>query len=46
MILGHKFPAGHGIEEGEQVLDIVARAPQTATAHTTLSPDTLGMLAA
>jgi uncharacterized protein (DUF1800 family) len=29
-ILGHKFPAGHGEEEGEQVLDLVARAPQTA----------------
>jgi uncharacterized protein (DUF1800 family) len=35
MILGHKFPAGRGIEEGEQVLDIVARAPQTAHFITT-----------
>jgi len=30
MILGHKFPAGHGEEEGEQVLDLLARAPATA----------------
>jgi uncharacterized protein (DUF1800 family) len=35
MILGHKFPAGRGIEEGEEVLDIVARAPQTAHFVTT-----------
>ena len=34
-ILGHKFPAGHGEEEGEQVLDLVARAPQTAHFITT-----------
>jgi uncharacterized protein (DUF1800 family) len=34
-ILGHKFPAGHGEEEGEQVLDLVARAPQTARFITT-----------
>ncbi|MGH7620326.1 MAG: DUF1800 domain-containing protein, partial [Gemmatimonadaceae bacterium] len=35
MILGHKFPAGRGIEEGEEVLDILARAPQTAHFVTT-----------
>ncbi len=35
LILGKKFPAGHGIEEGEQVLDLVARAPQTAHFITT-----------
>ena len=29
-ILGHKFAAGRGEEEGEEVLDIVARAPATA----------------
>jgi len=35
MILDHKFPAGHGEEEGEEVLDLVARAPQTARFITT-----------
>ncbi|MEP6493887.1 MAG: DUF1800 domain-containing protein [bacterium] len=35
LILGHTFPAGHGEEEGEQVLDLVARAPQTAHFVTT-----------
>src|SRR5262249_48858925 len=35
MVLGRKFPAGRGIEEGEQVLDMVARAPQTARFVTT-----------
>ena len=30
VFLGHKFPAGRGIEEGEEVLDIVARHPATA----------------
>ena len=35
MILGQKFPAGHGEEEGEQVLDLVARAPATARFITT-----------
>jgi uncharacterized protein (DUF1800 family) len=35
MILGHKFPAGRGIDEGEEVLDIVAHAPQTAHFVTT-----------
>jgi uncharacterized protein (DUF1800 family) len=30
LILGRRFPAGRGIEEGEEVLDILARAPQTA----------------
>jgi uncharacterized protein (DUF1800 family) len=35
MILGHKFPAGHGEEEGEEVLDLVARAPATAHFITT-----------
>jgi len=34
-ILGHKFPAGRGEEEGEEVLDIVARAPATARFITT-----------
>jgi len=29
-ILGHTFPAGGGPEEGERVLDIVARHPSTA----------------
>jgi uncharacterized protein (DUF1800 family) len=35
MILGHKFPAGHGEEEGEQVLDLLAKAPATARFITT-----------
>jgi len=35
MILGHKFPAGHGEEEGEQVLDLLAHAPATAHFVTT-----------
>ncbi len=30
MILGQRFPAGHGEDEGERVLDIVARHPSTA----------------
>ena len=34
-ILGQKFPAGHGVEEGEEVLDLVARAPATARFITT-----------
>jgi len=34
-ILGHKFPAGHGEEEGEQVLDLLAHAPATAHFVTT-----------
>jgi uncharacterized protein (DUF1800 family) len=34
-ILGHRFPAGHGEEEGEQVLDLLARAPATAHFITT-----------
>jgi uncharacterized protein (DUF1800 family) len=29
-ILGHAFPAGRGIEDGEEVLDILARDPRTA----------------
>jgi uncharacterized protein (DUF1800 family) len=29
-ILGHTLPAGRGIEDGEQVLDIVSRSPATA----------------
>jgi uncharacterized protein (DUF1800 family) len=29
-ILGHKFPAGRGEEEGEEVLDLVAHHPSTA----------------
>src|SRR5581483_346402 len=35
VILGHGFPAGRGIEDGEEVLDILARAPQTAHFITT-----------
>jgi uncharacterized protein (DUF1800 family) len=34
-ILGHKFAAGRGVEEGEEVLDLVARAPATARFITT-----------
>ena len=34
-ILGHNFPAGRGDEEGEHVLDILARAPATAHFVTT-----------
>jgi uncharacterized protein (DUF1800 family) len=34
-ILGKKFAAGHGIEEGEEVLDLVARHPSTARFITT-----------
>ena len=30
IVLGHKLPAGRGIEDGEDVLDIVARHPSTA----------------
>jgi hypothetical protein len=30
-VLGHRLRAGRGIEDGEQVLDIVARHPSTAT---------------
>ncbi|HET7458482.1 MAG TPA: DUF1800 domain-containing protein [Gemmatimonadaceae bacterium] len=29
-VLGHRLPAGRGIEDGEDVLDIVARHPATA----------------
>ena len=35
MVLGHKMPAGRGIEDGEEVLDIVARHPSTARFITT-----------
>jgi uncharacterized protein (DUF1800 family) len=35
VILGRKFPAGRGQEEGEEVLDMIARAPQTARFITT-----------
>lgn len=31
VILGQSFPAGRGIEEGEAVLDLLARHPKTAT---------------
>ncbi len=31
LILGHEFPAGSGIEEGEQLLAILAEHPSTAT---------------
>jgi hypothetical protein len=34
-ILGQSFPAGHGEDEGERVLDIIARAPATAHFITT-----------
>jgi len=34
-ILGKQFPAGHGEEEGEQVLDLIAREPATARFITT-----------
>jgi uncharacterized protein (DUF1800 family) len=30
VILGHKFPGGHGEDEGERVLDLLARHPKTA----------------
>ena len=30
IVLGHRLPAGRGIEDGEEVLDIVARDPHTA----------------
>jgi uncharacterized protein (DUF1800 family) len=30
IVLGHRLPAGRGIEDGEDVLDIVARDPHTA----------------
>ncbi|HEY0779368.1 MAG TPA: DUF1800 domain-containing protein [Gemmatirosa sp.] len=29
-VLGHQLPAGRGVEDGEEVLDIVARHPSTA----------------
>jgi uncharacterized protein (DUF1800 family) len=35
LILGQKFAAGHGEDEGERVLDIVARHPSTARFITT-----------
>jgi uncharacterized protein (DUF1800 family) len=35
VVLGHKLPAGRGIEDGEDVLDILARAPATARFITT-----------
>lgn len=35
VVLGHKLPAGRGIEDGEEVLDILARAPATAHFITT-----------
>jgi uncharacterized protein (DUF1800 family) len=30
VVLGHKLPAGRGIEDGEEVLDIVSKSPSTA----------------
>ena len=30
IVLGHRLPAGRGIEDGEDVLDILARSPATA----------------
>lgn len=35
VVLGHKIPSGHGIEDGEEVLDILARHPSTAHFITT-----------
>jgi uncharacterized protein (DUF1800 family) len=35
VVLGHTLPAGRGIEDGEDVLDIVARHPSTAHFLTT-----------
>ena len=35
VVLGHKFPAGRGIEEGQEILDMLAKAPQTAQYITT-----------
>jgi uncharacterized protein (DUF1800 family) len=35
IVLGHELPAGRGIEDGEEVLDILARAPATASFITT-----------
>ncbi|HKN65103.1 MAG TPA: DUF1800 domain-containing protein [Gemmatimonadaceae bacterium] len=35
VVLGHTLPAGRGIEDGEDVLDIVARHPSTAHFITT-----------
>jgi uncharacterized protein (DUF1800 family) len=35
VVLGHKLPAGRGIEDGEEVLDIVSRHPSTARFITT-----------
>jgi uncharacterized protein (DUF1800 family) len=35
VILGKQFPAGRGIEEGEAVLDLIARHPSTARFITT-----------
>ncbi len=35
IILGKQFPAGHGEEEGEQVLDLIAHEPATAHFITT-----------
>ena len=35
VVLGHMLPAGRGVEDGEDVLDIVARHPSTARFVTT-----------
>jgi uncharacterized protein (DUF1800 family) len=35
VVLGHSLPAGRGIEDGEEVLDIVARQPATARFNAT-----------
>ena len=35
VVLGHTLPAGRGVEDGEDVLDIVARHPSTARFVTT-----------
>jgi uncharacterized protein (DUF1800 family) len=35
VVLGHKLAAGRGIDDGEEVLDMLAKAPQTARYVTT-----------
>jgi uncharacterized protein (DUF1800 family) len=35
IVLGHRLPAGRGIEDGEEVLDLLSRAPATAHFVTT-----------
>src|SRR5207245_5515852 len=35
IVLGHTLPAGRGLEDGEEVLDLLSRAPATARFITT-----------